>query len=82
MVMFLFEIRTTLWDHNVERSLNTGITPLILRCSRGDALSLRLRSSEAWASPSGLPPKPLSSLELCTLRAIQPVRQDRLLLLK
>src|SRR5882757_9722758 len=37
--MILYEIRTALCDYNVKRSLNTGITPLILPCRRGDGVA-------------------------------------------
>ena len=37
--MILHEIRTELCDLNVERSLNTGIAPLILLCWRGDGIT-------------------------------------------
>jgi hypothetical protein len=37
--MILHEIRTALCDPNVERSLNTGIAPLILLCWRGDGIA-------------------------------------------
>jgi hypothetical protein len=92
--MILHEIRTELYDPNVERLLNTGIAPLILLCWRGDGIARPDTSLDRCFALRYQPARlglelwriALASEDVATARTLHalriPVRWDGWLLLK